>query len=209
MTEERAFDIVADPNYFGTMLVQDGRRRRDGVRRRAHDRRHDPARRSRSSGRAKGTSVVSSVFFMCLRRPRARLRRLRRQSEARPAAARGHRDQLGRDGGAVRRRAADRDALLLDRASPRRGPDVEAVREATEIVRERRPGPRRRGADPVRRRRRRERRAPQAPGERGGRAGDGARLPRPRHRATSPTRRCSARRARWRSDRCCRACASR
>ena len=90
-----------------------GRRRRHGVRRRAHDGRHDPAR-LRDHPAARGHVGRLERLLHVPARPRARLRRLRRQSEARPAAAGGHRDQLGRDGRAVRRRAADRDALLLD-----------------------------------------------------------------------------------------------
>ena len=48
-------------------------------------------------------------------RPRARLRRLRGQPEPDRRAARGHRDLVGGDRGALRHRAARGDAVVLDR----------------------------------------------------------------------------------------------
>ena len=66
MTEELARDAVADPSYFGTLMVQTGAA--DGMvsGRGAHDRATRSGPPSRSSRRAQGVSVVSSVFFMCL-----------------------------------------------------------------------------------------------------------------------------------------------
>ncbi len=180
MTEERAFDILADPNYFGTMLVQEGAV--DGMVSGAAHTTGDTIRPAFEIIRPReGTSGRVERLLHVPARPRARLRRLRRQSEARPAAAGGHRDQLGRDGRAVRRRAPDRDALLLDGrvrvgAGRRRRSRSDRDRPGTAS------GSRRRGADPVRRRGRRRRRRRQAAGQPRGRAGDGARLPRPRHR---------------------------
>ena len=62
------------------------------------------------------------------------------------------------------------------------GAEVERVREATELVRERAPRAVRRGPDPVRRGGRRRRGAHQAAGQRGRRARDGLHLPGPQHR---------------------------
>ena len=98
-----------------------GRGRRHGVRRRAHDRRHGAAGvrgHQGARGRLRGLERVLHVP----RRSSAGVRRLRRQPQAGHRAARRHRDQLGRDRGRVRHRAADRDALLLHRRiGPRRG----------------------------------------------------------------------------------------
>ena len=114
-----------------------GHGRRDGLGRGAHDGRHDPARlpdHRRARGRFRRLERLPHVPL----RPRARLRRLRRQPEPGPGAARRHRHQLLGDGRRVRNRAEDRDALLLD-GRVRKGADVDAVRQATEAVRERRP----------------------------------------------------------------------
>ena len=65
MTEERAFDILADPNYFGTMLVQEGVV--DGMVSGAAHTTGDTIRPAFEIIRAReDVSVVSSVFFMCL-----------------------------------------------------------------------------------------------------------------------------------------------
>ena len=65
MTAERAFDIVADPSYFGTLLVQEGAV--DGMVSGAAHTTGDTIRPAFEIIRAReGVSVVSSVFFMCL-----------------------------------------------------------------------------------------------------------------------------------------------
>ena len=78
-----------------------------------------------------GVSVVSSVFFMCLRAPGARVRRLRGEPRPDRRAARRHRDLLGRHRGGLRGRAARGDAVLLHRRlrrGHRRGEGVQGHR---------------------------------------------------------------------------------
>ena len=137
MTEERAFDILADPNYFGTMLVQEGVV--DGMVSGAAHTTGDTIRPAFEIIRAReGTSVVSSVFFMCLPdrvlvygdcavNPKPDPQQLAdiAISSAETAA------QFG-----VEPRIA---MLSYSTGESAAGPDVDAVREATEIVRERRP----------------------------------------------------------------------
>ncbi len=137
MTEERAFDILADPNYFGTMLVQDGVV--DGMVSGAAHTTGDTIRPAFEIIRAReGTSVVSSVFFMCLPdrvlvygdcavNPKPDPQQLAdiAISSAETAA------QFG-----VEPRIA---MLSYSTGESAAGPEVEAVREATETVRERRP----------------------------------------------------------------------
>ena len=115
VTEELALETVGDVSYFGTLMVRDRRRptawspappTRPATR---------SARRSRSSRRAPGVSVVSSVFLMCLADRVLVYGDCAVNPQARRGAAGRHRDQLGRDGGDVRGRAARRDAVLLDR----------------------------------------------------------------------------------------------
>ena len=65
MTEELAFDVVGDPNYFGTMMVHTGAV--DGMVSGAAHTTGDTIRPAFEFIRAReGVSVVSSVFFMCL-----------------------------------------------------------------------------------------------------------------------------------------------
>ena len=140
VTVELAYDLVADASYFGTMMVHAGPGRRHGLRGGAHHGAHDPAGASRSSRRAPGVSVVSSVFFMCLAdrvlvygdcavNPDPNAEQLAdiaissARTAARSASSRGSRCSPTRPG----RRAS--------------GADVEKVRAATELVRERAPGP--------------------------------------------------------------------
>ena len=163
----------------------DGRaraRRRDGVRRDAHDGAHDPPRASSSSRRGPGVSIVSSVFLMCLDRPRARLRRLRGQPRPERRAARRHRDLLGGDRRRVRHRAARRDAVLLDRRVRARAPTSRRCARRPSWCASGGPtcsveGPIQYDAAvdaSV---------APsKLPGQRRGRPGDGVHLPRPQHR---------------------------
>src|SRR5207244_9961364 len=65
MTEERAFDVVADPVWFGTLMTEAGAA--DGM---VSGAAHTTADTIRPSfeviGRRDGVGVVSSVFFMCL-----------------------------------------------------------------------------------------------------------------------------------------------
>ncbi len=114
ITEELAYDRVANPSYFGTLLVQTGRA--DGMVSGAAHTTADTIRpafeiikaRDGRVGRVERLPDVPG-------RPRARLRRLRRQSEAGRGAAGGHRHLVGGDRRRLRDRAADRDALVLDR----------------------------------------------------------------------------------------------
>jgi phosphate acetyltransferase len=65
VTEELAFDAVSDPNYFGTMMVHTGAA--DGMVSGAAHTTGDTIRPAFEIIRAReGISVVSSVFFMCL-----------------------------------------------------------------------------------------------------------------------------------------------
>src|SRR5205823_369849 len=65
MTEEAAFDQLASPSYFGTMMVQAGTV--DGM---VSGATHTTAETIRPAfqiiGAREGVSLVSSVFFMCL-----------------------------------------------------------------------------------------------------------------------------------------------
>ena len=137
VTEELAFDTVGDVTYFGTMMVDAGRRRRHGLGRRAHDRRHHPAGLRDHQGPARRVGGLERVPDVPAR-PGARLRRLRRQPEAGRRAARRHRDQLGRDRASfgVEPRIA---MLSYSTGESGKGEDVDAVRAATGLVGERRP----------------------------------------------------------------------
>ena len=137
MTEERALDVLGDPNYFATMMVQEGAV--DGMVSGAAHTTGDTIRPAFEIIRAReGTSVISSVFFMCLAdrvlvygdcavNPSPDPQQLAdiAISSAETAA------QFG-----VPPRIA---MLSYSTGGSARGPDVDAVREATEIVRERRP----------------------------------------------------------------------
>jgi phosphate acetyltransferase len=137
MTEERALDILGDPNYFGTMMVHEGLA--DGMVSGAAHTTGDTIRPAFEIIRAReGTSVVSSVFFMCLPdrvlvygdcavNPQPDPQQLAdiAISSAETAA------QFG-----VTPRIA---MLSYSTGTSGSGPDVDAVREATEAVRERRP----------------------------------------------------------------------
>jgi phosphate acetyltransferase len=137
MTEERALDILGDPNYFGTMMVHEGLA--DGMVSGAAHTTGDTIRPAFEIIRAReGTSVVSSVFFMCLPdrvlvygdcavNPQPDPQQLAdiAISSAETAA------QFG-----VTPRIA---MLSYSTGTSASGPDVDAVREATEAVRERRP----------------------------------------------------------------------
>ena len=198
---------MTDVSYFGTLMVHLGLA--DGmVSGAAHTTAHTirPGVRDHQdqAGRVGGLVGVPHGA----RRPRARLRRLRRHPRSDVRAARRHRDLVGRDGRPVRNRPAHRDAVVLDGrvGVGRRGREGARGDRARARARARAA---RRGPDPVRRRRRCR-----------GRRSEDARIRRwPAARrcsssptstpATTPTRRCSARREPSRSARCCRASTSR
>jgi phosphate acetyltransferase len=137
MTEERALDVMGDPSYFGTMMVQAGGV--DGMVSGAAHTTGDTIRPAFEIIRArKGISVVSSVFFMCLAdrvlvygdcavNPRPDPRQLAdiAISSAETAASFGIEPRIA--------------MLSYSTGGSSRGPDVDAVREATEHVRQRRP----------------------------------------------------------------------
>jgi phosphate acetyltransferase len=137
VTEEIAFDVVADPSYFGTLMVQTGSV--DGMVSGAAHTTGDTIRPAFEIIRArKGVSVVSSVFFMCLAdrvlvygdcavNPKPDTVQLAdiAISSAETAAVFGIEPRIA--------------MLSYSTGTSGRGPDVDAVRAATEAVRERRP----------------------------------------------------------------------
>jgi phosphate acetyltransferase len=137
MTEDLAHDQVVDPSYFGVFLVQTGAV--DGMVSGAAHTTADTIRPAFEVIRARaGVSVVSSVFFMCLAdrvlvygdcaiNPRPDSRQLADIAISSAATAASF--------GVVPRVAM----LSYSTGTSGRGPRVTAVREATEIVRERRP----------------------------------------------------------------------
>ncbi|MBA2461184.1 MAG: phosphate acetyltransferase [Actinobacteria bacterium] len=137
MTEERALDVLGDPNYFATMMVQEGAV--DGMVSGAAHTTGDTIRPAFEIIRAReGTSVISSVFFMCLAdrvlvygdcavNPSPDPQQLAdiAISSAQTAAIFGIEPRIA--------------MLSYSTGGSARGPDVDAVREATEHVRQRRP----------------------------------------------------------------------
>ena len=137
LTEERAFDALTDPSYFATMMVQAGAV--DGMVSGAAHTTGDTIRPAFEIIRAReGVSVVSSVFLMCLAdrvlvygdcavRPKPDTEQLAdiAISSSETAAAFG-----------IEPRVA---MLSYSTGESGSGPDVDAVRRATETVRERRP----------------------------------------------------------------------
>ncbi len=137
MTEERAFDVVAAPSYFGTMLVADGTV--DGMVSGAVHTTADTIRPAFEIIKSReGVSVVSSVFFMCLAdgvlvygdcavNPQPDAAQLADIAISSAETAR----SFGID---------PRVAMLsYSTGSSGKGPNVEVVREATEAVRGLRP----------------------------------------------------------------------
>jgi phosphate acetyltransferase len=137
VTEELALDTVGDENYFGTLMLHAGAL--DGMVSGAAHTTGDTIRPAFEVIRArKGISVVSSVFLMCLPdrvlvygdcavNPQPDVEQLAdiAISSAETAATFG-----------IEPRVA---MLSYSTGESAKGPDVDAVRSATEIVRERRP----------------------------------------------------------------------
>jgi len=137
MTEELAYDMLGDPSYFGTMAVHVGAV--DGMVSGAAHSTGDTIRPAFEIIRAReGVSVVSSVFFMCLSdrvlvygdcavNPSPDTAQLAdiAVSSAETAASFGVEPRIA--------------MLSYSTGDSARGPGVDAVREATELVRERRP----------------------------------------------------------------------
>ena len=120
VTEELALETAGDVTYFGTLMVREGAA--DGMVSGAAHTTGDTIRPGvRGHQGAPGrVSVVSSVFLMCLADRVLVYGDCAVNPKPDVGAARRHRDQLGRDRRDVRGRAADRDALLLDRRVRRR-----------------------------------------------------------------------------------------
>jgi phosphate acetyltransferase len=137
MTVERAYDIVADVSYFGTLMVAAGLA--DGmVSGAAHTTAHTIRPAFEVIRTLPGTKIVSSVFFMCLAdrvlvygdcavNPDPNAEQLADIAISSAATA----QQFG-----VEPRIA---MLSYSTGSSGSGADVEKVRAATMIVRERRP----------------------------------------------------------------------
>jgi phosphate acetyltransferase len=135
-TEESALDAMSDPNYFGTMLVKTGKV--DGMVSGASHTTGETIRPAFEIVKAReGVSVVSSVFFMCLAdrvlvygdcavNPKPTPDQLAdiAISSAETAAAFG-----------IEPRVA---MLSYSTGTSGKGEDVDAVRTATEVLRERR-----------------------------------------------------------------------
>ena len=176
---EAARDIVVDVSYFGTMMVELGLA--DGmVSGAVHTTAHTIRPALEVIRTVPEVSVVSSVFFMCLRDqvlvygdcavnpdPTATQLADIAIASARTAAAFG-----------VEPRVA---MLSYSTGTSGSGTDVEKVTEATALRPRACAGPARRGTDPVRRRHRRRGRADQAARLGRGRASHGLHLPRPQH----------------------------
>jgi phosphate acetyltransferase len=137
ITEEVAYDRVANPSYFGTLLVQTGRA--DGMVSGASHTTADTIRPAFEIIKAReGVSVVSSVFLMCLAdrvlvygdcavnpKPDAEQLADIAISSAETAAVFGIDPRIA--------------MLSYSTGESGKGEDVDRVREATEAVRERRP----------------------------------------------------------------------
>ena len=137
ITEELAYDRVANPSYFGTLLVQTGRA--DGMVSGASHTTADTIRPAFEIIKAReGVSVVSSVFLMCLAdrvlvygdcavnpKPDAGQLADIAISSAETAAVFGIEPLIA--------------MLSYSTGESGKGEDVDRVREATEAVRERRP----------------------------------------------------------------------
>jgi phosphate acetyltransferase len=137
MTEELAFDVVAEPSYFGTLLVADNAV--DGMVSGAVHTTADTIRPAFEIIKSRnGVSVVSSVFFMCLAdgvlvygdcavNPQPDVPQLADIAISSAETARSF---------GIEPRIA---MLSYATGTSGKGPNVTVVREATEAVRERRP----------------------------------------------------------------------
>jgi phosphate acetyltransferase len=137
VTEDAAFDMVIDPSYFGTLMVAASKV--DGMVSGAAHTTADTIRPAFEIIKArKGVSVISSVFFMCLAdrvlvygdcavNPNPEVAQL---ADIAISSA-----QTAADFGIDPRIAM----LSYSTGESGKGPGVTVVREATEIVRERRP----------------------------------------------------------------------
>ena len=207
MTEEIAFDALGDPTYFGTMMVHLGEA--DGMVSGAAHTTGDTIRPAFEFIKSRpGVSVVSSVFFMCLSdrvlvygdcavNPKPDSAQLAdiAISSADTATAFGIEPRI------AMLSYATGDSAKGEQVDMRARGDRDGATPA------RRPEGRR--PDPVRRGGRRGRGQAEAARQRGGGQRDACSSSRTSTPATSPTRPCSAPRARWRSARSCRDCASR
>lgn len=137
MTPELALDAVSDASYFGTMMVHAGRA--DGMVSGAAHTTADTIRPAFEIIRSQpGVSVVSSVFFMCL----ADRVLVYGDCAVNPTPDAGQLADIAISSAdtAARFGVEARIAMLsYSTGESGRGPQVTAVREATELVRERRP----------------------------------------------------------------------
>ena len=203
VTVEQAREIIHDVSYFGTMLVHD-----DMVDGMVSGARHTTAHTVRPAFEIIKTtpdiSTVSSIFLMCLADrvlaygdcaivpdPTSEQLADIAISSARTAA------QFG-----IEPRVA---MLSYSTGTSGTGADVDKVRAATELVRERRAGSARRGSHPVRRRGRALSGRDEDARLQSRRSRHRADLPRPQHRQQHLQGRAAKRRARSRSARYCRA----
>jgi phosphate acetyltransferase len=137
MTRELAFDAVVDPSYFGALMVQTGAV--DGMVSGAAHTTADTIRPAFEIIRARpGVSVISSVFFMCL------ADRVLVYGDCAVNPMPGARQladiAIGSAATAASFGVEPRIAMLsYSTGTSGRGPQVTAVRQATEIVRERCP----------------------------------------------------------------------
>ncbi len=137
-TSRRPATSCVDVSYFGTMMVELGLA--DGmVSGAVHTTAHTIRPALEVIRTVPGVSVVSSVFFMCLERPGARLRRLRGQPRPDRRAARRHRDLVGRAPPPRSGSSRGSRCCRTPPAPPAAGTDVEKVTAATALVRERAP----------------------------------------------------------------------
>ena len=137
ITVEQAREIIHDVSYFGTMLVHN-----DMVDGMVSGATHTTAHTVRPAFEIIKTTArrVDSLEHLpdVPGRPGAGLRRLRDRAGPDVRAAGRHRDLVGAHRRPVRHRSAGGDAVLLDRHRGT-GADVDKVRAATELVREREP----------------------------------------------------------------------
>ena len=192
------------PRHRGRRVVlrhDDGRarpRRRDGVRGGAHHRAHDPPGPRGHPHRARGVGGLVGVLHVPAR-PGARLRRLRGQPRPDRHPARRHRDRVGPHRRGVRRRAAGRDAVVLHRHLRQRHRRREGHRGDGDGPRARAGPARSRDRSSTTPRSTSRSRGPSCPTppSPGGRRSSSSPTS---TRATTPTRPCSGRPVRWRSD---------